>query len=148
MRFYFLATFFAALIGIFQVAAGVPPSTVLVLVILAMTSAVGVLELGFGYKLRRRKILEENMEIHGREWVLLKLAEECSELSSAILQSVTRGAPLTYVAQEMSHVKIHMDMAMVIVHGVKDFEEKKIDEIGEANTKIRRVEEARGPDKV
>ena len=49
---------------------------------------------------------KKNVAINGKPWHLLKLAEECNELATAILQWTTKGADELFIQKEAGDVEI------------------------------------------
>lgn len=61
---------------------------------------------------RYREIARMNRNINGEKFLLLKAAEEASELSAAILQHLSKGVSLERVLQEM--VDVHLTMSNLL----------------------------------
>jgi hypothetical protein len=59
-------------------------------------------------------IIRRCAKVRGKEWCLLKLAEECSELSSSILQHLTKGNSEIEIQNEMADVEIAIDILKII----------------------------------
>jgi hypothetical protein len=59
-------------------------------------------------------IIRRCAKVRGKEWCLLKLAEECSELSSSILQHLTKGNSEIEIQKEMADVEIAIDILKII----------------------------------
>lgn len=71
-------------------------------------------------------------KVRGKEWCLLKLAEECSELSSSILQYLTKNNSEIDIQNEMGDVEIAIDILKIIysnknIDAAKENKYKKID---------------------
>jgi hypothetical protein len=49
---------------------------------------------------------KKNVLINGKEWHLLKLAEECNELSASILQYITKETSELFIQKEAGDVEI------------------------------------------
>ena len=56
-----------------------------------------------------KNMIKRNLEIRNPEWHLLKLAEECNELSLAIIQSITKGNNIEHIYEEMGDVEISIE---------------------------------------
>jgi hypothetical protein len=59
-------------------------------------------------------IIRRCAKVRGKEWCLLKLAEECSELSSSILQHLTKGNSEIEIQKEMADVDLAIDILKII----------------------------------
>jgi NTP pyrophosphatase (non-canonical NTP hydrolase) len=59
-------------------------------------------------------IIRRCAKVRGKEWCLLKLAEECSELSSSILQYLTKNDSEVNIQNEMGDVEIAIDILKII----------------------------------
>jgi hypothetical protein len=49
---------------------------------------------------------KKDVKTKGRVWHLLKCVEECSELSKAIMQHITKGDPVTPILQEVGDMEM------------------------------------------
>ena len=54
-------------------------------------------------------ILERNVKLNGKAWHLMKLAEECNELSAAIMQYFTKDGSEIAVISEAADVLVALD---------------------------------------
>lgn len=70
------------------------------------------------------KIITDNISIHTREWFLLKTAEECSELSAAIMQYLTKDGSSMAILAEIADVEISIELLSAIF-GRTDIESYK-----------------------
>jgi hypothetical protein len=59
-------------------------------------------------------IIRRCAKVRGKEWCLLKLAEECSELSSSILQYMTKNNSEINIQNEIGDVEIAIDIMKII----------------------------------
>lgn len=59
-------------------------------------------------------ILHRSVEYRGKNWLLMKAAEECAELSAAILQHLNKEASEEDIQKEMADVGIALDHLEVI----------------------------------
>ena len=53
-----------------------------------------------------RELHKKNIRINGKQWHLLKLAEECNELSTSILQYLTKNTDEVFIQKEAGDVEI------------------------------------------
>ena len=70
------------------------------------------------------KIIADNISLHTREWFLLKTAEECNELSAAIMQYVTKDGSSMAILAEIADVEICIELLSTIM-GRTDIESYK-----------------------
>ena len=54
------------------------------------------------------ELLNKSIKLRGTTWHLIKLAEECNELSAAILQWITKQAPVENILAEVGDVELSM----------------------------------------
>ena len=52
------------------------------------------------------KLSKEDVKKHGRVFHLLKTVEECNELSTAIIQHITKGDPVQPILQEIGDIEM------------------------------------------
>lgn len=56
-----------------------------------------------------KSIIIRNIKVSSPEWLLLKLAEECSELSAAILQFINKDKGFEHIFEEIGDVEISIE---------------------------------------
>jgi NTP pyrophosphatase (non-canonical NTP hydrolase) len=80
----------------------------------------------------------KNIELSGEKWILSKFAEECSELSAAILQHLNKGTDLKKVEKEIADVRIEIRYyeEMYTNNNILEYENIKNKKI---NKRIRRM---------
>ena len=72
------------------------------------------------------KIEKRCIKVRGKEWCLKKLAEECSELSAAILQYLTKEASEINILKESADVEIAIRIIKLIYNNsLIEYKEKK-----------------------
>lgn len=84
-------------------------------------------------------IIRQNIKIRGKDWCLLKLAEECNELATAIMQYLTKDNLETNIQKEMADVKIALK-ALKIIYGnriINDGIQNKIEKIDRKNEELK-----------
>ena len=59
-------------------------------------------------------IIRRCAKVRGKEWCLLKLAEECDELGAAIMQKFTKKGSEVNIQNEMGDVEIAIDILKII----------------------------------
>jgi hypothetical protein len=83
-------------------------------------------------------IIRRCAKVRGKEWCLLKLAEECSELSSSILQYLTKNASEINIQNEMGDVEIAIDIMKIIYSNkvIDISKQNKLEKIDAKNNEI------------
>ena len=61
-------------------------------------------------------LAQRNIAMNGREWLLMKAAEECNELAAAIMQSLTKGASEARIIVEIPDVEIACGILRELYH--------------------------------
>lgn len=78
-----------------------------------------------------RRVLRQNLARHGKAVELLKLVEECGELTQAAAKLMTCGRitedMVEHLAEEMADLEICMEQARMIFPGLRDMEETWIE---------------------
>jgi hypothetical protein len=85
-------------------------------------------------------IIRRCAKVRGKEWCLLKLAEECSELSSSILQYLTKNDSEVNIQNEMGDVEIAIDILKIIYSNriIDISKQNKLEKIDRKNNEIIR----------
>jgi hypothetical protein len=85
-------------------------------------------------------IIRRCAKVRGKEWCLLKLAEECSELSSSILQYLTKNDSEINIQNEMGDVEIAIDIMKIIYSNkiIDISKQNKLEKIDRKNNEIIR----------
>jgi hypothetical protein len=85
-------------------------------------------------------IIRRCAKVRGKEWCLLKLAEECSELSSSILQYLTKNDSEINIQNEMGDVEIALSIMKIIYSNkiIDISKQNKLERIDRKNNEIIR----------
>jgi hypothetical protein len=83
-------------------------------------------------------IIRRCAKVRGKEWCLLKLAEECSELSASILQHLTKGNSEVNIQKEMADVEIVIDI-MKIIYSNKIIDTSKQNKLEKIENKLKEI---------
>jgi hypothetical protein len=83
-------------------------------------------------------IIRRCAKVRGKEWCLLKLAEECSELSSSILQYLTKNDSEVNIQNEMGDVEIAMDI-LKIIYSNKVIDNSKQNKLEKIDKKLKEL---------
>jgi NTP pyrophosphatase (non-canonical NTP hydrolase) len=83
-------------------------------------------------------IIRRCAKVRGKEWCLLKLAEECDELSAAILQKFTKDGSEANIQKEMADVEIAIDILKIIYSNkiIDTAKQNKLERIDRKNNEI------------
>jgi len=73
-----------------------------------------------------------------KEWNLLKLAEECSELSAAIIQHITKDCSEVEIQNEIGDVEIMIDI-LKIIYSNKVIENSKQNKYKKIENKLNEI---------
>ena len=83
---------------------------------------------------------EKNIELSGKGWHEMKLAEEAAELSAAILQVANKGVKLDKILKEIADVEIAINyFRMIYQDRNKDIEYYKKLKYKKINTRVRKM---------
>lgn len=84
-------------------------------------------------------LARRNIKTNGKTWHLQKTAEECCELSAAILKHLTKGAPEADIQLEIADVEIAL-YNLSIIYGRELIDKAKAEKLRRIEIKTREQE--------